>query len=78
MNHHYTHCTPIYSMFIRADAKYETCAQSLASNTFVVGAHPEVTYQCTANLANQRPPARGLKFRPRSIGGRFFEVGILA
>ena len=63
---------------IRAGAKYETCSQSLASDIFAVGANPEVTYQFSANLAEQRPPARGLKFRPRSTGGRFFEVGILA
>ena len=62
----------------RAGAKYETCSQSLASDIFAVGANPEVTYQFPANLAEQRPPARGLKFRPRSTGGRFFEVGILA
>ena len=62
----------------RAGAKYETCSQSLASDIFAVGANPKVTYQFPANLAEQRPPARGLKFRPRSTGGRFFEVGILA
>ena len=36
--------------------------------------HPEVTYQVTANLAVRML----FKFRPRSTGGRFFEVGIMA
>ena len=64
--------------YTRAGAIYETCSECLRAYICAVVGHHEVTYQFPANLAYQRPPARGLKFRPRSTGGRFFVVRLWA
>ena len=63
---------------IRATAIIKILELIKANLTIAVEVHPEVTYRFWANSDHPPFSARPPKFRPRSTGGRKFEVGILA
>ena len=66
------------SIYVRAGAILIFVFDLANHLTIAVGTQGKITYQISAFYVYPPPIAGPLKFRPRSTGGRNFEVGILA